>query len=142
MLGQYTFFVAKGLPTNASAQVSICTVGVFGTRYVRSETLTTNFVITAGSQAVLTVQDVYAEDTIADTLSISTRQKTSSTLSFVTLVNSALSTDVTINASSLPARAAPYSLVLESTDDYSALPSLVLKTDTVNIYVTTYDRIF
>ena len=33
MSGQFTFFVATGLP---SEEVSICSVGVFGTSYIRS----------------------------------------------------------------------------------------------------------
>ena len=83
--------------------------------------------------------DVCAEDTIADTLNIALSQ--SSTLTFVTLTNGASSADVTINASSLSANATPYQMVLESKDTNSALPNLVLKTDTVNIYVTEYTRV-
>ena len=43
--------------------------------------------ISAGSQAVLSVQDVYAEDVIADTLNIDLNQKSGSELSFVTLTD-------------------------------------------------------
>ena len=67
MSGRYTFFVATGVPT---IQISICSVAVFGTRYIRAQTLTNYFVLVAGSQAVLNVPHVYAEDTIADTLKI------------------------------------------------------------------------
>ena len=61
-------------------------------------------------------------------------------LPFVTLTNGASSADVIIDASSLSDNATPYPMVLESRDTNSALPALVLKTDTVNIYVTMYAR--
>ena len=84
--------------------------------------------------------DVYAEDVIADTLTIDIVQKASSMLSFVTIANGALSADVTINAFSLSANATPCPMVLESSNTSSALPALVLKTDKLNIYVTDYVR--
>ena len=77
MPGRYTFFVATGIPT---VQLSICSIAVFGTRYIRAQTLTDYFVIQAGTQAVLNVPDVYAEDVIADTLTIDIVQKASSVL--------------------------------------------------------------
>ena len=46
MAGRYTFFVATGVP---SVKISICSIAVFGTRYIRAQTLTTYFVIQAGS---------------------------------------------------------------------------------------------
>ena len=137
MPGRYTFFVATGIPT---VQLSICSIAVFGTRYIRAQTLTDYFVIQAGTQAVLNVPDVYAEDVIADTLTIDIVQKASSVLQFVTIANGASSADVTINASSLLANATPYPMVLESSNTSSALPTLVLKTDKLNIYVTDYVR--
>ena len=77
---------------------------------------------------------------IADTLNIDLNQKSGSELSFVTLINDLSSADVTIDASSLSDNATPYQMVLESRDTNSELPALVLKTDTVYIYVTTYSR--
>ena len=84
--------------------------------------------------------NVYAEDVIADTLKIDLVQKTGSVLSltipFVTITQGAISADVTFNASSLLANITPYPMVLESTNTASALPALVLKTDTIKVYVT------
>ena len=74
-------------------------------------------------------------------LNIDLSQKTGSVLSFVTITNGASSADVTINASSLSYNATPYPMMLESKDTNSALPTLVLKTDIVNIYVTEFVRV-
>ena len=80
--------------------------------------------------------NVYAEDVIADTLKIDLVQKTGSVLPFVTITQGAISADVTFNAYSLLANITPYPMVLESTNTASALPALVLKTDTIKVYVT------
>ena len=134
MAGQFTFFVASGVPTK---EVSICSVGVFGTRYIRAFDPPSSITLDA-SQKVLTVNHVYAEDDISDILAINLRQKPSAELSWVTIFNSLTSADVTINAKGVPT--GEYSLVLESVDTNSSLPTLVLKTDRVSIYVTEYFR--
>ena len=63
MAGRYKFFIATVVPT---AQISICSVAVFGTRYIRDTPLTSTIVIKAGDQLVLSVEHVYAENVIAD----------------------------------------------------------------------------
>ena len=66
MAGRYTFFVGTGLPTK---EVSICSVGVFGTRYIRASDPPSSITLDA-SPKVLTVNHVYAEDDISDVLAI------------------------------------------------------------------------
>ena len=63
MSGRYTFFVATSV---ASIEVSICTIAVFGTRYIRIESLVDSIEIKASSQFVLTVPHIYSEEMIAD----------------------------------------------------------------------------
>ena len=75
---------------------------------------------------------VHAEDVIGNQLSIGLRQKAGSVLSFVTLTIGASSTNVAINTDGVTP--GTYILLLESYD--SALTTLVLKTDTVTIFVT------
>ena len=75
---------------------------------------------------------VHAEDVIGNQLSIGLRQKAGSVLSFVTLTIGASSTNVAINTDGV--KPGTYILMLESYD--SALTTLVLKTDTVTIFVT------
>ena len=62
MSGRYTFFVATSLPTDA---ISICTIAVIGTRYIRVESLTDTIEIQDGEQKVLSVPHVFPEDVIA-----------------------------------------------------------------------------
>ena len=71
MVGQYTFFVATNVP---SVEVSLCSLAVFGTRYIRLEFLTDTIEVQANDQFVILVPHVYAEDTIADQLAIDLRQ--------------------------------------------------------------------
>ena len=130
MSGRYTFFVSTIVP---SVEVSICTVAVFGTSYIRIETLTDTIVIQAGDQSVLSVPHVFAEDVIGDQLAIELRQKAGSEIPFVSFINFASSTDVVIDATGvLPGE---YTLVLESFDTNSDLQELTLKTDIITIVV-------
>ena len=65
MSGQFTFFVATGVP---SVEVSICSVGVFGTRYVRASDPPSS--ITLNSCPTFSVDHVHADDVISDILAI------------------------------------------------------------------------
>ena len=63
---------------------SICTVGVFGTRYVRDgESLPTRIEIAQGATKSLSVPHIYSELFIGTTLAINLRQA-SEQLTFVT----------------------------------------------------------
>ena len=116
MSGQYTFFVTTGLPTK---ELSICSVGVFGTRYIRKELIKNTFNILTDAQSVIKVPHVFAEDVIGDKLAIDLRQKVGSELPFISFRNGIDSTDVLINA--VGVKPGSYSLLLESFDTNSAL---------------------
>ena len=79
MAGRYTFIVGTGLPKE---EVSICSVGVFGARYIRASDPPSSITL-HGSPKVLTVNNVYAEDEISDVLAIKLRQKSGTELSWV-----------------------------------------------------------
>ena len=128
MSGRYTFFVAFGVPTD---RLSICTVAVFGTRYIREVPLKSTIVVKAGDTYVFTVPHVYSEYIIANILAIDLRQKAGSELSSVTFTNGKTSTDVSLDATSLSP--GEYTLVLESFD--LNVPELALKTDIIKIIV-------
>jgi len=66
MSGQYTFFVAAGVP---SVQLSICNVAVFGTRYIRAKDPPSKITVDKCSKTLI-VDHVYAEVVIAETLAI------------------------------------------------------------------------
>ena len=130
MSGRYTFFVATSVPSD---KVSICTIAVFGTRYIRFESLVDTLKIQANDQSVLSVPHVYSEEKIGNQLAIDLRQQADSELPFVSFINRASSTDVVIDTTGvLPGE---YTLVLESYDANSDLPELTLKTDIVTIFV-------
>ena len=80
MSGQYTFFVSTGVPTE---ELSLCSIGVFGTIYIRKELITTTFNILTDTQSVIKVPHVFAEDFIGDKLAIDLRQKVGSELPFI-----------------------------------------------------------
>ena len=113
MSGRYTFFVATGLP---ATRISICTVAVFGTRYIRATDPPSSITLEASSKT-LSVQHVHAEDVIGDKLNINLKQKNGSELSWVSIINSSTDAYVTINAKGVPAGV--YTLVLESVDKNS-----------------------
>ena len=93
MSGRYTFFVATGVPT---AEISICTIAVSGTRYIRDTTLASIIVVKAGDSSVFTVPHVHAEDVIGNKLVIGLRQKTGSELPFLAFTIGTSSSDVAI----------------------------------------------
>ena len=130
MSGQYTFFVAAGVPSEA---VALCSIAVFGTCYIRDESLTDIIEIQTGNQSVLSVQHVHSEETIGNQLVIDLRQSAGADLPFVTFVNGATSTDVVIDTTDV--EIGEYTLVLESFDTASNVYT-TLKTDTITIVVT------
>ena len=134
MSGRYTFFVATGVPTY---YISICTVAVFGTSYIRSTDPPSSITLDECPK-VLTVDHVRAKHVISDILAINLQQKPGAELSWVSIVNYSSDAVMTIMAKDVPAGV--YSLVLESVDKNSSLPTLVLKTDTVTIYKTEFVR--
>ena len=73
---------------------------------------------------------VHSKHVISDILAINLQQKPGAKLSWVSIVNNSVAV-VTIMAKGVPAGV--YSLVLESVDKNSSLPTLVLKTDSVTI---------
>lgn len=80
MEGQYTFIAATGLP---SENVSICSVGVMGTTYVRDETLPSSIEVFVGGTEIIRVPHIRAEDDIGNVLAINLRQKKGTELAFV-----------------------------------------------------------
>ena len=92
---------------------SICTVGVFGTRYVRDgESLPTRIEIAQGATRSLSVPHIYSELFIGTTLAINLRQASAEQLTFVTFEELSNATKVLIDTSGVDE--GEYSVVLES----------------------------
>ena len=117
---------------------SVCSVGIMGTRYIRSSTPTTNFTLVTGASDSFTIEAIRSELTIGNELSIYLRQKSGNELSWVSFEQGS-PTKVKVNACDIATGS--YTLTLESYDNNSAVKT-VLKTDTVAIKVTdpTYVR--
>ena len=98
MLGKYTHYIARSLPT---ISVTLCDTAVLGTKYIRDEPLAEIFEVEAGSSATLTVPHVHAADTIGNILAIDLRQSADFELSFVQLANDDEFTEVLIDAADL-----------------------------------------
>ena len=88
--GAYLHFVADLshlMPSPGSFTTSICTVGVFGTRYVRDgDPLPSSIEVAQGEESRLIVPHIYSEFTIGTTLAINLRQVASNNLSFVSII--------------------------------------------------------
>ena len=88
--GTYLHFVANLshlMATHGSFTTSICTVGVFGTRYVRDgDPLPSSIEIAQGEVFRLRVPHIYSEFTIGTTLNINLRQGVSTYLDFVSIM--------------------------------------------------------
>ena len=128
--GRYVHLVAdlSHLADPSQIDMSICTLGVFGTKYVRDgDPLPSSIELASGSTAVnLDITHIYSELTIGTELAINLRQ--ASQLSFVTLVELDGRTQVVIDPSSLDQ--GEYELVLESYNTLSVAQS-ALKTDRI-----------
>ena len=111
-----------------SFDTSICTVGVFGTRYVRDgDSLPTRIEIEQGATKSLSVPHIYSELVIGTTLAINLRQA-SDQLSFVSFEENSGATEVLIDTSGVDE--GEYSMVLESFNTLSLAKS-ALKTDII-----------
>ena len=78
--------------------MSICTVGVFGTKYVRDgDPLPTSIEIDQGTTTSFSVPRIYSELTIGTTLAINLRQKASEQHSFVSFREDTSATEVLID---------------------------------------------
>lgn len=92
--------------------VSVCSVGVYGTKYVRSSSssVPSSVEITQGESQTITIENISSYWDIGNELAINMRQTTS--LSFVSLTEVTGSTDVLIDTTGL--EVGEYTLTLES----------------------------
>ena len=75
------------LVTDGDFETSICTVGVFGTRYVRDgDPLPSTIEVAQGEVFSLSVPHIYSEFTIGTALAINLRQAASNPHSFVSII--------------------------------------------------------
>ena len=120
-----------------SINQSICTVGVFGTRYVRGDgdAVPSSLEVASGTSKTLSIAHIHSELTIGTTLDINLRFGGSAAeqLSFVSLSESASATSVVIDATELQ-EGDEYNLILQSFNTLSTAKS-TLKTDTIKIVV-------
>ena len=101
-----------------SEEISICSIGVFGTKYERvGEPLAASIVMTQNEVQSFEVARITSSIAIGTTLDIKLRQSVPS-LSFVSFVEAAASSSVIIYGFGVPA--GEYTLVLESYNALSA----------------------
>ena len=136
MEGAYLHFVADLshlMVTHGSFTTSICTVGVFGTRYVRDgDPLPSSIEIAQGEVIRVSVPHIYSEFTIGTTLAINLRQAASTQHDFVTIEEYGNSNDVIIEPGDQSV--GEYDLTLESFNTLSISKS-ALKIDTIKIII-------
>jgi len=116
-------------------EMSICSLGVFGTEFVRSTAVPLTVEIVISVPLTFEVEKIAAHASLAlgNTLDIMLRQKTGAAFSWVTFTQDTLVTKVNL----APDRSVPpgeYSLVLESFDLAGGVYS-TLKTDTITVTV-------
>ena len=110
---------------------ALCTVGIFGTEYVRDEVIEETLKIQSGAIQSLQIPHINSALEIGNTLAINMRQRLGSELDFVFITEQETYSEVTINASGLQT-GDQYTLYLESFDTNGGVYS-ALKTDTILI---------
>ena len=83
--GQYLSIVSDLNHLTSPYQMSLCSVGVMGTSYIRDEPLPEKLVIVQGETKLLDVPHIFSEYPIGTTHRINLRQQTSLELPFVTI---------------------------------------------------------
>ena len=91
MQGRYTTIVADYSDLMASSgsidyMPSLCDFGIFGTSYVRDQTVPSSLEVSANSLQSIEIQHIYSEREIGNELLIKMRQKIDQELDFVSLV--------------------------------------------------------
>lgn len=130
MLGKFTFFIARTLPT---VSVTLCNTSVIGTRYIREEPLLETIDVSTGSLTSFTVPHVHAVDIIGNILAISLRLGPDTDITSILFTNDTEVTKVTIDATLITP--GTYSLQFESFDTNSGVFS-TLKIDKITVVVT------
>lgn len=125
--GRYTHIVADLHRINdLEYSASICSLGVMGTKYSRTQVLDSYMIITKGEVVALDIDYIASEIVIATDIAINMRQSVNA-LSFVTLTEQATSTNVNIDTSLVATSSVNY-LELESFNTLSSVQS-TLKLD-------------
>ena len=101
--GKYMHIVADMRAYTASAvisdTVSVCSLGIFGTKYVRDDSVPTSISIIQGQKKTIRVSKIYSFYQIGNDLSINLRQR--SELDFVVFIENTSWTDVQIDSTGL-----------------------------------------
>ena len=135
MQGRYLHIVADMSQHVSTAddsdEVSICSVGIFGTKYVRNgEPLPEVVEVTKGQTLTVSIEKIQSAFSIANSLDIRLRQATN--LSFIQITENSSTSDVLIDADGQ--LTGEYTLTLESFNALSIAQS-TLKTDTITINI-------
>ena len=123
--GRYTSIVAdlKHMASQSTLDMSLCNVGIMGTKYTRSVEPASTITITKGQAVTIVVEDVAVDANallqIGNTIDIELRQKVGNQLSWATVTQHGTEAQVLLDTSSVSA--ADYNLILESFDKNSSL---------------------
>ena len=113
--------------------ISLCSVGVMGTKYKRETPASTTVTVEEGSTAFFEIDKIISEYEIGNILNIALRQETGFELDFVTFEEFTSYTIVHLDATTV--LAGTYELVLQSFDTNGGVES-TLMSDTVTITIT------
>ena len=131
MKGRYIHFVAD-YSHLSDATVSICNLGIMGTKYVRDTPVPSEVTLKMGETNVFLVEDIYAEIPIANTIVPRLRQAAGSELDWITINVQTGSSEVQIDATAL--QVGVYEILLESYD-FSSPIGTTLKTDKIVVKI-------
>lgn len=113
--------------------ISVCSIGVYGTKYVRSSEVPSSLELVAGDSKTISIDNISSFFTLGNDLAINMRQSVASAaLDFVTFTETSNATDVHIDSTGLTG--GQYTLTLESFNTLSVAQS-ALKTDTIQITI-------
>ena len=138
MEGRYMSIVADltSLSSESSYEMSLCSVGILGTKYSRATTLPTPVIQSSDTYEVFTIDAITADPAIGNTLDIAIRLATSH--SWLTII-----TDASVHYLVVDAKSAPvgtHTVELESYDKNSSKGvgnESTLKKDSLTITVPT-----
>lgn len=129
--GDHVHIVADLGHLDTDYEMSMCTLGLMGTRYIRDKSIPTEVNVSAGDSFTLTVPHIYSEVEIGTELAINIR--TSSSTETIIIENQVSSTNVKIDASDL-VEGDSFELTLDSYNTLSKVKS-TLKKDVILVKV-------
>ena len=136
--GRYVTFEADLSTVTAPYKMNICSVGIFGTKYVRAISITTSVSLGVNQAShSISIDNITSEYPIGNVLDVYVRQKSGTEKSWVTIITQG--NPSILNLKPYLASPAIHTIEIESYDNSSAVNS-TLKTDSIIVEIIDFWR--